>query len=119
MFTVTISGVLSRPIPKEVENLEAVVEQYSGDDDSEVNGKEKDPEDGLHWHVREREVGQFKRQFHLPVGLANMAAVKATMEDGLLTVRVPKTVAEVYREGVQHRRRVSVGEGARPVKVEL
>ncbi|KAK4445880.1 HSP20-like chaperone [Podospora aff. communis PSN243] len=105
MFTVTISGVLRRSIPTEVENLEELAEQYGGEDDG------KNPEEGLYWHVKEREVGRFKREFQLPVGLGNMAGVKASMEDGLLVVSVPKTVAEVYREGVQHRR-VSVGEGS-------
>lgn len=83
--------------------MEEVAEEYGGADENE------DPEKGLHFHVKERRVGQFKREFHLPMGLGNMAAVSASMEDGLLTVRVPKTVAEVYREGLQHKRKVVVG----------
>ncbi|KAK0611907.1 HSP20-like chaperone [Immersiella caudata] len=101
MFTVTISGVLQRSVPTEVKTLEELAEHYG-----RVG---KDPEGGLYWHVKEREVGRFKREFHLPMGLGNMAGVRASMEDGLLVVSVPKTVAEVYREGVQHR--VVVGEG--------
>ncbi|KAK0649199.1 HSP20-like chaperone [Cercophora newfieldiana] len=111
MFTVTISGVLRRSIPAEVENLEAVAEFYGGEGEDGGKDGKKDVEGGLHWHVQERQVGTFKRQFHLPMGLGNMAKVKASMEDGLLTVSVPKTVAEVYREGVQHRRKVVVGDG--------
>jgi len=101
MFTVTISGVLRRSIPTEVQSLEALAEHEG----HEAGG---DPEGGLHWHVQERQVGKFKRQFHLPMGLANMPAVSATMEDGLLCVSVPKTVAEVYREGVRQQRKVPV-----------
>ena len=74
---------------------------------------EKGNQEGMvHWHVEERPVGRFRRAFRLPTGLVNMAAVSASMEDGLLCITAPKTVAEVYREEVSLRRKVEVG-GAR------
>ncbi|CAK9231837.1 unnamed protein product [Sphagnum troendelagicum] len=41
------------------------------------------------WHRVERSYGKFSRRFHLPDD-ANMEAVNAKVENGLLTVTVPK-----------------------------
>ncbi|KAK1833879.1 HSP20-like chaperone [Podospora conica] len=93
LCTVTISGTLTRKKPGEVQVREGVQLVQDG-------------EDGVHWHVRERGAGKFRRQFHLPVGTVEMAAARARMEEGVLAVVVPKTVGEMAREGVVRGRKV-------------
>ena len=139
LFTITISGVIPRPVPGPVRGpIPGEEEEEDGEQDEEQekeeekqgskhkdkhecyeagneiekkkNGEKKGQE-MLHWHVEERRVGPFCRVFHLPVGQEDMACVQASMRDGLLTVTVPKTVAEIYREEVSRRRKVEVGSG--------
>lgn len=111
LFTITISGVIPRPVPGPVRGPIPGEDESSEVDEREKNNREKEGEEMLHWHVEERRVGPFCRVFHLPVGLEDMACVQASMRDGLLIVTVPKTVAEIYREEVSRRRRVEVGTG--------
>ena len=50
------------------------------------------------WHRVERSRGQFMRRFRLPEN-AKMNEIKAAMENGVLTVTIPK--ADVSKPGVK------------------
>jgi len=58
------------------------------------SGTEKVLDQDVHWHVTERKVGEFRRAFQFPIETVDMAAVSASMRDGLLCVTVPKKLAE-------------------------
>ncbi|KAJ1282735.1 hypothetical protein BS78_03G074300 [Paspalum vaginatum] len=49
--------------------------------------------DGWRWRLVERSSGRFQRRFRLPRG-ARLDRVRAAMEDGVLTVTVPKEEAK-------------------------
>lgn len=49
---------------------------------------EQDPK--IMYHIHERSIGQFKREFQFPVETAIMADVKAQCRNGLLCITVPK-----------------------------
>lgn len=100
LCTVTFSGTLARGKPGEVEVREGVELVQGGQPGEESGG-------GVHWHVRERGAGKFRRQFHLPVGTVEMATARARMEEGVVVVVVPKTMGEMAREGVVRGRKVS------------
>ncbi|KAK3317351.1 hypothetical protein B0T19DRAFT_446319 [Cercophora scortea] len=127
-FTLTISGMLKRPVPevgqsedpsnvdivhrnmspgatasppngkgKEVDTSSVVAndagaaasaERVVDEDEDRVETKTKDR--GIHWHVTERQVGQFRRGFMFPPDVAEITAVEASMTNGLLCVVVPK-----------------------------
>ncbi|KAK1760251.1 HSP20-like chaperone [Echria macrotheca] len=122
LFTITISGTLRRPVPSPIPGPSSSSNEPppplpAGDDTRDDGGQDRKSREGggdeeddeeLHWHVEERHIGRFRRVFHLPIGLEDMACVKATMRDGLLCVTVPKTVAEMYREEISQRRSVEV-----------
>jgi HSP20 family protein len=56
-----------------------------------IAGERKIPaeEEGARYHRREREAGSFSRMINLP-GAINTAGVTASLENGVLTVIVPK-----------------------------
>ncbi|CBI31570.3 unnamed protein product, partial [Vitis vinifera] len=56
---------------------------------ADLPGLKKEEEKNDKWHRVERSSGKFLRRFRLPEN-AKMDQVKATMENGVLTVRVPK-----------------------------
>ncbi|KAI3859014.1 hypothetical protein MKX03_011107 [Papaver bracteatum] len=81
VFTADLPGVKKEEVKVEVE--EGRVLQISGERSRE--SEEKNDK----WHRVERSSGKFLRRFTLPEN-AKMEEVKATMENGVLTVCIPK-----------------------------
>nr|P30221.1 RecName: Full=17.8 kDa class I heat shock protein [Solanum lycopersicum]CAA39603.1 small heat shock protein (class I) [Solanum lycopersicum] len=81
VFKVDLPGLKKEEVKVEVE--EDRVLQISG----ERNVEKEDKNDK--WHRMERSSGKFMRRFRLPEN-AKMDQVKASMENGVLTVTVPK-----------------------------
>lgn len=73
--------------PEQIEiTLNDNVLTIKGETSSESESKE------TNWHVRERRYGSFSRSVTLPTSV-NADAVEATNENGVLTLRLPKTEA--------------------------
>ncbi|XP_068644097.1 18.1 kDa class I heat shock protein-like [Aristolochia californica] len=81
IFKADLPGLKREEVKVEVE--EGRVLQISGERSKETEEKNDK------WHRVERSSGKFLRRFRLPEN-AKMDQVKATMENGLLTVTVPK-----------------------------
>ena len=81
VFKADLPGLKKEEVKVEVE--EDRVLQISG----ERNVEKEDKNDK--WHRMERSSGKFMRRFRLPEN-AKMDQVKASMENGVLTVTVPK-----------------------------
>ncbi|KAJ4950629.1 hypothetical protein NE237_027461 [Protea cynaroides] len=85
IFTADLPGLKKEEVKVEVE--ESRVLQISGERSKEQENKNDQ------WHRIERSSGKFLRRFSLPEN-AKMDQVKATMENGVLTVIVPKEEAK-------------------------
>jgi len=81
VFKADIPGLKKEEVKVEVEDDRVL--QISG----ERNVEKEDKDD--RWHRVERSSGKFMRRFRLPEN-AKMNEVKASMENGVLTVTVPK-----------------------------
>ena len=90
MFKADLPGVKKEEVKVEVE--EGRILQISGD--RRVEKEEKNDK----WHRVERSSGKFMRRFRLPENV-KVNEVKAAMENGVLTVTVPK--AEVKKPDVK------------------
>ena len=90
VFQADLPGVKKEEVKVEVE--EAKILQISGD--RRVEKKEKNDK----WHRVERSSGKLMRRFRLPENV-RVDEVKAAMENGVLTVTVPK--AEVKKPDVK------------------
>ncbi|RVW60771.1 18.2 kDa class I heat shock protein [Vitis vinifera] len=90
VFKADLPGVKKEEVKVEVE--EGRILQISGD--RSVEKEEKNDK----WHRVERSSGQFMRRFRLPENV-KVEEVKAAMENGVLTVTVPK--AEVKKPDVK------------------
>ncbi|XP_023530020.1 18.2 kDa class I heat shock protein-like [Cucurbita pepo subsp. pepo] len=82
IFKADLPGMKKEEVKVEVE--EDRVLQISGE-----RSKEKEEKNDK-WHRVERSSGKFVRRFRLPEN-AKVEEVKASIENGVLTVRVPKT----------------------------
>ncbi|VAH93802.1 21.9 kDa heat shock protein isoform X2 [Triticum aestivum] len=93
-----------------------------------VSGERKADEEkeGERWHRAERAAGRFWRRFRMPAG-ADVDRVAARLEDGVLTVTVPKIAEHQRREprviNIAREDANSGGKGAdaevRPSKAEM
>ena len=81
IFTADLPGINKQEVKVEVQ--EGRVLQISGERSKEQEEKNDK------WHRIERSSGQFMRRFRLPEN-AKVDEVKASMENGVLTVTVPK-----------------------------
>ncbi|XP_010928953.1 18.1 kDa class I heat shock protein [Elaeis guineensis] len=81
VFKADLPGLKKEEVKVEVE--EGNVLQISGE-----RRREQEEKTDI-WHRMERSIGKFMRRFRLPEN-AKMDQVKATMENGVLTVTVPK-----------------------------
>ncbi|XP_054791835.1 17.3 kDa class I heat shock protein-like [Prosopis cineraria] len=85
VFKADLPGLKKEEVKVEVEDERVL--QISG----ERNVEKEDKNDK--WHRVERSSGKFMRRFRLPEN-AKMDQVKASMENGVLTVTVPKAVVK-------------------------
>jgi HSP20 family protein len=90
VFKVDLPGVKKEEVKVEVEDGNVVI--VSGDRTREKEDKNNK------WHRVERSSGKFVRRFRLPEN-AKVEDVKAGMENGVLTVTVPK--AEIKKPEVK------------------
>ena len=81
VFSVDLPGLKKEDVKVEVEDGRVL--QISGEKTKEQEQKDD------RWHRIERSTGKFMRRFRLPEN-AKMDQVKAAMENGVLTVTVPK-----------------------------
>lgn len=81
LFTADLPGLKKEEVKVEME--EGWVLQISGE-----KSREKEEKNDT-WHRIERSSGKFQRRFRLPEN-AKVDEVKASMENGVLTVTVPK-----------------------------
>ncbi|XP_023880967.1 18.2 kDa class I heat shock protein [Quercus suber] len=81
IFKADLPGLKKEEVKVEVE--EGRILQISGERSKEQEDKNDK------WHRIERSIGKFLRKFRLPKN-AKMDQVKASMENGVLTVTVPK-----------------------------
>ncbi|WVZ53401.1 hypothetical protein U9M48_004347 [Paspalum notatum var. saurae] len=93
VITVDVPGVRREDVRVEVEENSRVV-RVSGERRRDGEGKE---EEGERWHRAERAAGRFWRRFRMPAG-ADVDRVSARLQDGVLTVTVPKVAGHRGRE---------------------
>ncbi|KAL2230266.1 18.2 kDa class I heat shock protein-like [Sesamum indicum] len=82
VFKVDVPGLKKEEVKVEVEDGRVL--QISGERSREIQEEKNEK-----WHRVERRKGRFLRRFRLPEN-AKLGEVKAAMENGVLTVTVPK-----------------------------
>ena len=101
-YSIEIPGMRAEDIDLTVENdvLTISGEKKEGRDESRDGG----------YHITERRFGRFERSFRVPANV-DADAVAARYENGVLTVRLPRT-----EESRPRRIHVESGDGARQVR---
>ncbi|KAK7266844.1 hypothetical protein RIF29_19501 [Crotalaria pallida] len=87
VFISDLPGLKKEEVKVEVD--EGRVLQISGERHVDDEKKENDKNNNYKWHRVERCRGKFQRRFRLPEN-AKVDEVKASMENGVLVVTVPK-----------------------------
>ncbi|CAM0149410.1 unnamed protein product [Urochloa decumbens] len=96
VIAVDVPGVRREDVRVEVDEATRVL-RVSGERRAEEEAG-KAAEDGeVRWHRAERAAGRFWRRFRMPAG-ADVGRVSARMENGVLTVTVPKVAGHRGRE---------------------
>ncbi|OEL21362.1 21.9 kDa heat shock protein [Dichanthelium oligosanthes] len=106
VISVDVPGVRREDVKVEVEENSRVLR---------VSGERRADEekDGERWHRAERAAGRFWRRFRMPAG-ADVERVTARLENGVLTVTVPKVDGHRGREP----RVISIAGGAEAAEVK-
>ncbi|XP_010261308.1 PREDICTED: 16.9 kDa class I heat shock protein 1-like [Nelumbo nucifera] len=92
IFRADLPGVRKEELKVQVEENNII--EICGERSKEEENK------GDTWHRVERRRGSFMRRFRLPEN-ANMAEIKCKLEDGVLTVTVPKKETEPVKKKVR------------------
>ncbi|XP_052136990.1 21.9 kDa heat shock protein [Oryza glaberrima] len=97
VVTVDVPGVRRGDVRVEVDEASRVL-RVSGERRRAGAAEEEEGErDGVRWHRAERAAGRFWRRFRMPPG-ADVGRVAARLDDGVLTVTVPKVPGHRGRE---------------------
>ncbi|KAJ1275182.1 hypothetical protein BS78_05G116700 [Paspalum vaginatum] len=94
VISVDVPGVRREDVRVEVEESGRVL-RVAGE--RRLDDEEEGKKEGERWHRAERAVGRFWRRFRMPAG-TDVDRVSARLQDGVLTVTVPKVPGHRGRE---------------------
>ncbi|CAL4988879.1 unnamed protein product [Urochloa decumbens] len=96
VIAVDVPGVRREDVRVEVDEATRVL-RVSGERRAEEEAGKAEDGGEIRWHRAERAAGRFWRRFRMPAG-ADVGRVSARMENGVLTVTVPKVAGHRGRE---------------------